>query len=416
MTDDISPDGLPLASTSLCNDAPAARVILKSRRAMPFFAHHPWVFQSAIQYIDGDFTEGDVVDLYGEKEKFIARGVINTRSKLQVRLYTWDENEQLDDEFWRKRLESAIELRRNLGEFDPRSARRLVFSEADRLSGLIVDQYGEFLVVQVNAVAIARRWPRLLPMLVELVRPRGILTRGDKSMTKEEGLEPDSGVAWGEPPQGPVFIEEHGVRFGVDLLAGQKTGFYLDQAENRQAAARYLRGRRVLDLFCYTGGFSLTASRLGHAAEVLGMDGSEKAIILARANAELNGIANVRFEQRDGFKALDELRAQGEKFDAVILDPPKFARSRWQVDEALRAYHRINRIAADLLEAGGILVTCSCSGGVTAEDFVAMLSGVAQKTGREIQILEQRGAAPDHPTSVTCRETNYLKCFICRVV
>jgi 23S rRNA (cytosine1962-C5)-methyltransferase len=253
-------------------------------------------------------------------------------------------------------------------------------------------------------------------MLAELTQPRAIVARGDKSIAKEEGFEFPTTVAWGEDPTGPVFIEEHGVRFGVDLLGGQKTGFYLDQAENRGAAARYLRDRRVLDLFCYSGAFSLAASRLGSARQVLGIDGSDRAITLARANAELNGVANVRFEQQDAFEALDELRSRGEAFGAVILDPPKFARNRRQVDEALRAYHRVNRVAVDLLEPNGILVTCSCSGGVSREDFLHMLAAVAQKSGRDIQILEQRGAAADHPTSVCCLETDYLKCFICRVV
>ncbi len=416
MTNDPSFSTSAVVSAASDSGVAVARVVLKPRKSLPFFGRHPWVFESAIQYTDGEFTDGDVVDLFGEKEKFIARGIINTRSKLQVRLYTWNEDEPLDEGFWRRRLERAVQLRRDLAVIAPAQARRLVFSEADGVSGLIVDQYGEYLVAQLTAVAIARRWERLLPILVELTQPRGVIARGDKSMSKEEGFELDAGVAWGEGPDGQVFIDEQGVRFGVDLLGGQKTGFYLDQAENRSAAAKYLRGRRVLDLFCYTGGFSLAASHLGGAVEVLGIDGSDRAITLARANAELNGVGNVRFEQQDGFEALDELRSRGEKFGAVILDPPKFARNRRQVDEALRAYHRINRLAVDLLSPNGILVTCSCSGGVSREDFLLMLSGVAQKSGRDIQVLEQRGASADHPISVTCLETDYLKCFVCRVV
>jgi 23S rRNA (cytosine1962-C5)-methyltransferase len=415
MTTEPAPGDSAVIAAESDNGLAVARVVLKPRKALPFFARHPWVFESAIQYIDGDFTDGDVVDLVGEKERFIARGIINTRSKLQVRLYTWNDNQALDDSLWRSRLEQAVQLRRTLGPFSPETARRLVFSESDGLSGLIVDQYGEYLVAQVNALAILRRWQRLLPMLVEIMRPRGVIMRCDKSMTKEEGFESELVVAWGEGPSGPVFIDEHGVRLGVDLVGGQKTGFYLDQSENRRAAAKYMNGRRVLDLFCYSGGFSLAASRLGGATKVLGIDGSERAIAMARANAELNELINLQFEQQDVFKAIDELRSQEEKFGAVILDPPKFARGRRQVDEALRAYHRINRVAVDLLEPGGILVTCSCSGGVSSEDFLAMLSGVAQKSGRDIQILELRGAAPDHPVTATCRETNYLKCFICRV-
>jgi 23S rRNA (cytosine1962-C5)-methyltransferase len=205
------------------------------------------------------------------------------------------------------------------------------------------------------------------------------------------------------------------VRYGVDLESGQKTGFFIDQRDNRQRAAGYFRGRRVLDLFCYTGGFALCAASAG-ASDVLGVDSSAKAVALAKANAELNGLANVRFEAADCFKSLEALGAEGRRFGAVVLDPPKFARNRQGVEEALRAYHHLNRQAVELLEPDGILTTCSCSGHVSREDFLHMLADVAQRSGRDIQVLEQRGAAPDHPTSATCLETEYLKCFICRVL
>jgi 23S rRNA (cytosine1962-C5)-methyltransferase len=206
------------------------------------------------------------------------------------------------------------------------------------------------------------------------------------------------------------------LQYELDLAEGQKTGFYLDQRENRMAAARYFRDRRVLDMFCYSGGFSMAASAYGGAAEVLGIDTSQRAVDLAAANAARNGLANVRFQCGDAFQSMERLKDAGERFSAIILDPPKFARSRRAVDEALRAYHWLNRLAVGLLEPGGILVTCSCSGHVTREDFLYMLIGVAQHTGREIQVLEQRGASPDHPISATCLESEYLKCFICRVV
>ena len=397
------------------SDETTARVVLKPRKAQPFFGRHPWVFEGAIQYVDGDCADGDVVDLLTDKENFIARGVINTRSKLHVRLYTWQESERLDAAFWRKRLQNAIQLRNDLPLRSARQAMRLVFSEADGLSGLIVDQYAEHLVVQLNALAIAVRWPVFESLLVELLQPRSIVLRSDKSVAKEEGNELLLGAQTGQPPVGPIEISEYGVRYSVDLFSGQKTGHYLDQAENRRTAASYLGGRRVLDLFCYTGGFGLSALQIGNAVDVLGVDGSERAIAAAQANASLNGIVNARFEVGDGFQVLDELRNRGEKFGAVILDPPKFARTRRQVDEALRAYHRINRLAVELLEPRGILVTCSCSGGVSRDDFMLMLSGVSQKSGRNVQVLEQLGAAADHPVSVTCPETEYLKCFICRV-
>jgi 23S rRNA (cytosine1962-C5)-methyltransferase len=393
-----------------------AQVWLRPRKVRPFFGRHPWVLDTAIARIDGHPVDGDVVDLISDKGRFVARGLFNSRSRIRVRLYSWLASEPLDDTLWRRRLETAVALRRNLGYVDPNGAARLVFSEADGLSGLIVDRYGPYLAIQATALAMAQRLDRLTPMLVELIQPRGIVLRNERGLAQIEGIHLPEGLHWGQMPDGPIFIEEHGLRYGVDLREGQKTGFYLDQRENRRIAAEYCRGRRVLDLFCYSGGFGLCALVLGGAREVLAVDGSQKALALARANAELNGAANIHFQASDGFEMLDSLRTSNERFGAIVLDPPKFARSRAALDDALMAYHRLNRTAAELLEPGGILVTCSCSGHVTREDFLHMLSGVAQRSARDIQILEQRGAAPDHPVGASCLESEYLKCFICRVV
>jgi 23S rRNA (cytosine1962-C5)-methyltransferase len=394
----------------------AAQALLKPRKSRPFFGRHPWVLDSAVARIDGDVQDGDVIDLLSEKGKFIARGIHNSRSRIRVRLYTWDAGEAIDEEFWRRRLNDAVEFRRELGYLEPSSACRVVFSEADGLSGLIVDRYADYLAVQPTAMAIAKRMDVLVPLLVELVRPRGIVVRNERAITQLEGVELAEGLHWGEAPEGAVFITEHGIRYGVDLTAGQKTGFYVDQRENHRAAAAYCHNKRVLDMFSYSGGFALSASILGGAREVVAVDSSEKAIALARANAELNGVSNIQFRTGEAFQALDELFAAGERFGVVILDPPKFARSRAGLDDALAAYHRLNLMGVLALERGGILVTCSCSGHVAREDFMHMLSGVAQRTGRQIQVLEQRGAAADHPVSAACLETEYLKCFICRVV
>jgi len=392
------------------------RVLLKPRKARPFFGRHPWVLDSAIDRIEGSPADGDVVDLCSEQGGFIARGIVNSRSRIHVRLYTWNEAEPLDDAFWRRRLESALRLRNVLGYDQPEGAARLVFSEGDGLSGLVVDRYGEYLVVQVTALALAVRLPQIVPMLVDLVRPQGILLRSERDIVRAEGLDPISGLSWGRMPEGPVEILDQGLRYGVDLAEGQKTGLYLDQRENRTAAARYMNDRRVLDMFCYTGGFSLAAAAAGKARDVLGFDSSQRAVTQARANAQRNGLGNVRFESGDAFDTLHALKTAGERFDGVVLDPPKFARSRSGVDDALRAYARLNRLAIDVLAPGGILVTCSCSGHVTRDDFFFMLVSVAQQSGRDIQVLEQRGAAADHPVSATCPETEYLKCFVCRVL
>lgn len=408
----IPPQDGPAAATLFA----AGQVVLRPRKARPFFGRHPWVLESAVERVEGAVADGDIVDLVSDKGKFIARGVYNSQSRLRVRLYTWSANQALDDAFWRDRLTRAIDLRRRLGLLeDKQGAARVAFSEADGLSGLIVDRYADYLAVQVTSLGIAQRLPSLAPMLAELTGARGIVQRHEKGTAQSEGLPAAEGCCYGQAPDGPIFISEHGLRYGIDLVEGQKTGFYLDQRDNRRAAAAYMRGRKVLDVCCYSGGFSLNASRWGDAQEVVGFDASAKAVALARANAELNGIANVRFESGDCFQTLDHLVSGRQKFEAVVLDPPKFARSRQSVDEALRAYHRLNRLAVDVLRPGGILVTCSCSGHVSREDMLYLLAGVSQQTGRDMQVLEQRGAAADHPVSVGCLETEYLKCLICRV-
>ncbi len=422
------------------------QVILKPRKARPFYGRHPWVLESAIDRVEGAPADGDVADLFSEKGKFIARGVYNSHSRIRLRLYTWNPSESLDEAFWRRRLETAVQFRRQLGYDDPQGAARLVFSEGDGLSGLIVDRYADYLAVQVTAMAMAVRLPQIVSILVELTGVKGVMIRTERGVGRAEGItqapraaclpvrdaladkppvahgDHTEGIAlrdgpyWGQTPDGPLLIVDQGLTYEVDLAEGQKTGFYLDQRENRLAAARYFRDRRVLDMFCYSGGFSMAAARFGGAREVLGVDASKKAVALARANAQRNGLANVQFQRGDGFETLESLSASGQRFGGVVLDPPKFARSRKAVDEALRAYHWLNRLGVGLLEPGGFLATCSCSGHVTREDFRYMLVGVARQTGREIQILDQRGASPDHPVSAACLESEYLKCFICRVV
>jgi 23S rRNA (cytosine1962-C5)-methyltransferase len=390
-------------------------VILKPRKARPFFGRHPWVLDSAIERVEGGPADGDVVELCSDGGQWIARGAFNSHSRIRVRLYTWCETEPLDDAFWRRRLEAALSWRRRLFDCAKDGALRLVNSEADGLSGLVVDRYAGYLVLQVNALAMATRLERIIPILAELEQPHGIVVRTEREMVKLERMTLTEGIYRGEAPEGPVFISEHGLRYGVELDEGQKTGFFLDQRENRRVVAGYLRARRVLDLFCYSGGFGICAAAIGGAVDVLGIDSSTKAVALARANAALNELTNITFEVGDAFKTLGALAAAGERFGAIVLDPPKFARHRQAIGEALRAYHHLNQQAVDLLEPGGILVTCSCSGYVTREDFLHVLADVAQRTGRNIQVLEQRGAAADHPVAATCLENEYLKCCICRV-
>jgi len=395
---------------------PIATVVLKPKRARPFFGRHPWVLDSAVLRVEGEPADGDVVDLVTHDGGFVGRGLWNAQSRLRVRLYAFDAAVRLDAALWRQRLEAAVSLRRSLGLDDRAGACRLVNSEGDDLSGLIVDRYGDHLAVQVTALAMARRLEEICDALQALVAPAGILLRGaERGLAKLEGLHLADRLVRGSAPAGPIFVAEHGLRFGVDLAEGQKTGFYLDQRDNRQAVARFARGRRVLDMFCYSGGFSVTCAVGGGARSVLAVDSSAKATALAKANADLNGAASVTVEHADAFEKLSALAAAEERFGLVILDPPKFARSRASIDDALRAYHRINRAAVDLLEPGGILATCSCSGSVSRDDFLQMLSGVAQRARRPLQLLECRGAAADHPVSASCLEGEYLKCVIARV-
>jgi 23S rRNA (cytosine1962-C5)-methyltransferase len=392
------------------------RVVLLPKRARPFYGRHPWVYPGAIAGTEGDPSDGAVVDLVSHGGHFVSRGIFNSRSKLRVRLYAWNENEVLDADFFAARLQSAIQLRSELLGYDrPGQACRLVYSESDGLSGLVVDRYDRWLTVQFTALGLAERSELFADQLTKLLRPEGIYLRTERGIGQLEGVELEDGLLRGHIPADPIVIEEDGIKFRVHLAEGQKTGFYLDQRENRIALAPWMRGRKVLDAFCYTGGFGLHAARAG-AASVLGIDTSESAIGLARENASLNELTNVTFRCADVFEALSELKSSGEKFSAIILDPPKFARSRRAIDDALRGYRRLESLALGLLEPNGLLLMCCCSGVIGEEMLEDLLAEVAVDAGRPLQILVRRGQAPDHPISVTCPETAYLKCLVCRVV
>jgi 23S rRNA (cytosine1962-C5)-methyltransferase len=391
------------------------RVILKPRRARPFFGMHPWVFAGAIAAVEGEPADGDVVDLHSHAGNFIARGLYNGRSKLRVRLYTWSADVALDVEFFRARLQAALSLRHALLRIGgPGRACRLVFSESDGLSGLIVDQYDRWLVMQVTSLAIANRRDLIADRLMELCTPEGIYLRTERGIGALEGLELHDGLLRGAVPAEPVVIAEDGLRFLVNVAEGQKTGFYLDQRDNRSAIARLAAGRRVLDAFCYTGGFALHAASAG-AIAVLGIDASESALQLARRNAELNALTQVRFEKGDVFDQFDRLVTAGERFGLVVIDPPKFARSASAVDEALRGYRRLATQSLRLLEPDGVLAMCCCTGLIARDVLHDLLGQVAAEARRPLQILESRGPSPDHPVSAACPETAYLKCVICRV-
>jgi 23S rRNA (cytosine1962-C5)-methyltransferase len=308
-------------------------------------------------------------------------------------------------------------LRRDVLKLErPNAAYRLVSSEADGLSGLTVDRYDRWLVAQFTSLALFERRELFLRLLAQEPGIEGILSRPERSTAEQEGIPPHAEVLFGSAPAAPVEIIENDLTYWVDLKGGQKTGFYLDQRENRRAVAPYCQGKRVLDLYTYTGAFALNALKHGGAESVLGIDSSSTAIEVARHHAELNQLGNARFEAADVFTALEMLREGNERFGVVLCDPPKFARHPRGVEEALKGYLRLNRAALEVLEPGGVLVTSSCSGLVDRGLFADVIGQVAELSKRPIQILEQRGQAPDHPVSASCLETEYLKCFVCRVL
>jgi 23S rRNA (cytosine1962-C5)-methyltransferase len=391
-------------------------VVLAQGRDRPARGRHPWVFSGAIGRVQGAPEDGAEVDVLAADGTFIARGLFNSRSQIRVRLYSWDADERLDAAFFARRIDSALGLRQQLALMDPEGGCRLVFSEGDGLSGLVVDRYRDLLSVQLTSLALALRRETLLDVLEERLRPRGILLRTEKGVLEEEGLEARDGLLRGEAPEEPIPVVENGLTFLVDLRTGQKTGYFLDQRDNRVAVARYAAGRRIADVFCYTGGFSLPCLRAG-AASVIGVDVSASAVELAMANARANGLddGRVRFEAGDAFKWLEARVEAGERFDMIILDPPRFARSSRGVPGALRGYRGLNELAVRCLEPGGILVTCSCTGRVTRDMFEGVLAEVEVATTRRIRIVEHRGQAADHAVSPTCTETEYLKCLLCAI-
>lgn len=365
--------------------------------------------------IDPGLECGTAVDLTTHDGTWIARGLYNPKSQIRVRLYSWDREQELNGDFFIRRVREAIERRNWLGMTSPTDALRLVYSEADGISGLIVDRYAETLVVQVTTAAIEPFLQPILDVLESELSPRAIVLRTDPKLQNAEGFQSIPGVVRGNlDTDSPIFYRQNGLVWQADLLQGQKTGAYLDQRDNHAAAARYAQGRSVLDVCCHTGGFSLVAAA-GGASHVLGIDSSEAALETARANAIRNGVEGVKFENQDCFDGVKQRATAREQYDMVILDPPRLAGARDKMDAAMRAYYRLNRSAVDLLPPGGILVTCSCSGRVSRSDFLNMLVDVGRRAKRDLIVLEHRGAPADHPMRVSCPESDYLKCFICEV-
>ncbi len=391
-----------------------ATVFLAAGKERPVQQRHPWIFSGAVRRVQGYVGRGDVVDVCDAQGEWLARGTWSSGSQIRVRLFTWEAEEPLGPSFSGRGFLRAIGGRRARGFNTPAGACRLVFAESDGLPGLIVDRYGGFLVVQFLTQGMAVRADAIVALLAELVQPLGIYERGDADVREKEGLPRDDGVRWGQAPPPQLTIVEGARRLLVDLCGGQKTGSYLDQAQNRDRVAAYCRGAEVLDCFCYTGGFTIAAAT--DAATVEAVDSSASALAMLGDNlAQNQHTAQVAAVEGDVFKMLRQYRHEGRSFDVVILDPPKFAHSHGQIERAARGYKDINLIAMQILRPGGVLASFSCSGLIGPDLFQKILFGAAVDARRDVQILERLTQAADHPLLLTFPEGEYLKGLICRV-
>ena len=392
------------------------RVVLAPGRDGPVIARHPWVFSGAIRAVEGAPAVGDEVEVVSAEGETLARGLYNPDSQIRVRCYAWNRFQRVDEALLTVRVGAAVALRERLGLMDPLGACRVVWSEADGLSGLVVDRFADMAVVQFTSAALWAHRETIFAALHTHLKPHGIVLRTEKGILDEEGLEISDGPIDGEVPDRPTEIRENGLWYAVDLRTGQKTGYYLDQRDNRARAERYAAGRRVADICCYSGGFSLPVLRAG-ATSLVAVDVSQSALDLLRVNLARNELDDDRTEivKADAPKWMAEVHEEGRRFEMIILDPPRFARSSRGVKGALRGYANWNEAAVRLLEPNGILITHSCTGRVDRDAFVGILAQVEQRTGRRIRIVEMHGQPADHPVSPSAPESEYLKCMICTV-
>lgn len=392
------------------------QVILKPGREKSVNNRHPWIFSGAVHRLEGDPENGDVVDVWNSKARFVGRGIYNARSQIRVRLLTWNPNDPIDEDFWRRRIRRAIAGRQTLIQSQNTDAYRLIYAESDGLPGLIVDRYGPWLVVQLLAMAAERHRQTIADILTDLMAPQGIYQRSDVEVRDQEGLVRVAGPLWGEVPPDIIEVIENGHTFLVDIKLGHKTGFYLDQRDNRARLSKYFAGKEILNAFSYTGAFSVYAAHAG-AQRIVNVDESERALQLAERNMARNGFGD-REDLYATANVFDILRSYVETkwtFDVVILDPPKFAHNKRQVDKAARGYKDINMLAMRLIRPGGILITFSCSGAVSPDLFQKILFGAAVDSGRRVQIIERLSQSSDHPVLLTYPESEYLKGCVCRV-
>lgn len=392
------------------------KIILNKGKDKAAWQLHPWVFSGAINKVHGKVQNGDLVSVFNIDDEFIAYGIYNNTSRVAIRLLEWNPANEVNEQWWRSRVQKSVNNRKHLLT-DSNDSVRLIFAEADFLPGFIADKYADFISIQVHAAGVERVKDIIIDELTKLLTVKGIYERSDLKSREHEGLPDTNGLLWGEMPPEFVDIIENGIHYKVNIIDGQKSGFYCDQRENRLLTASYTKDKRVLDCFCYSGGFTLNAFREG-AAEVVSVDSSALAIETLK-----NNILHNQFEaskhiaiQSDVNKYLRHLGEQQEKFDVIVLDPPKYAPSRSTLEKASRAYKDLNRRGLLLLNSGGLLATFSCSGAMDIETFKQVIAWAALDAGKEIQFIRQFSQPEDHPVRASFSEGEYLKGLLVRVL
>ena len=394
-----------------------ASVTIRKGKDRRLLAGHPWVYAGEIERVTGDPEDGASVEIRDHKDRFFGRGLCNSNSQISVRRFTTDK-EELDEAFFRRRIEAAAQHRFQVSGFrcqDNAWVGRVISSEGDRLPGLILDKYGDHLVLQALTLGIDRRKPWILKIARDLFQPKATIERSDVATRKLEGLTESKGVLFGEST-GQAVISLGSVQFEVNLLEDQKTGFFLDQAANYGIVARHCPRKRVLDCFSYHGGFALSAAQAG-AASVEVVEISEPAVARARRNAELNGLlGKIEFIGANAFDLLKQYDSEKRQFDVIILDPPSFTRTKVNVDDALRGYKEINLRALKMLPPGGLLATFSCSHHIGTDLFNAVVLDAAADARKTLRLVESLTQSRDHPVLPAVPETEYLKGFLLQVM
>lgn len=395
----------------------SVRLVLAKGREKSLLRRHPWVFSGAIAHVEGKANSGETVDVVDSKGNWLARAAWSPSSQIRARVWTFDAAENIDIDFFVRRLQRAQQWRDWLAQRDGLDSYRLIAGESDGLPGVTIDRFGNFLVLQLLSAGAEYQRPALLSALQQCYPQCSIYDRSDVAVRKKEGLELAQGPVSGELPPALLAIEEHGMKLLVDIKGGHKTGYYLDQRDSRLATRRYVEDKRVLNCFSYTGGFAVSAL-MGNCRQVISVDTSAEVLEVARQNVELNklDISKAEFVRDDVFKLLRRYRDQGEKFDVIVMDPPKFVENKNQLMGACRGYKDINMLAMQLLNPGGVLLTFSCSGLMTNDLFQKIVADAAVDAGRDVQFIEQFRQAADHPVIASYPEGLYLKGFACRVM